>query len=327
MPRLYRVCRDDNGVLVDVQFERHGHELAGPQLAVRIGEVGLEDHGAGGRVDRIVDERERSHEGRVAAVLGRRADGERLPLAAPEDLGELAFGDGKAHGDRTQLVDYHERRVPLRADQVSLFDEEPSGPARDRRANGRVVKVQPCDLDLCLVGLNRCGEGAGRGDEPFGLRLGHRLVLRELHIAVGLTPGILVLCLVLGELGFRGVERCPERARIDLEQYLAGPDLVPFPEIDAGQDAADLRLHADRLQGLDRPVRDECVRHGAGLGGGDRYRDLGMSGLFLLLARGEAENGGERNEGATKEHAVHAVRGDPDEGDKDIPQYVTPITL
>src|SRR5439155_958252 len=58
------LARNDDRVVLDAEDERDADELTGPQAAVTILETGLEQHGPGGRVDLIVDERENALDGR-----------------------------------------------------------------------------------------------------------------------------------------------------------------------------------------------------------------------------------------------------------------------
>ena len=99
---------------------------------------------------------------------------------------------------------------------------------------------------------------------------------------------------VAREHGARLLQRDLVRARVDLEQHLAGTHLLPFREAHGDDGAAHPRLKRDARERLDGAVRRECERHRAGGRDGDDDGDLlRIVRLCVAVARGEGCHPGE----------------------------------
>ena len=184
---------------------------------------------------------------------------------------EFPLGHRKANVNRVDLVDDDERRSRPRLHKVPLLHQQAARLARNRRPDGRVVEVELDVGQRGAVGFNHLLLRDGVRGRLVGLRLGDEILEHERRIPLRVAARVLGLRLIARQHGARLVERGLERPWVDLEQELAGADLITFPESHAIEHATHLRLHGHRLHGLDEAVRHHHVRRRAKLGRRNRH--------------------------------------------------------
>ncbi len=266
--------RHDHRAVFHVELQPHGQELAGPQGVVAVGELALQEHGPGRRVDAVVHERQHAlREHRVG--LGR-AHQHRQPVAVVAlDGGEVLLGHGEAHQDRMDLVDDYEGVGVVGAHQVPLAHQQTSGAPRDGGPDGGPFEVERGARDGGGVRVQGRPERIGGGALGIVVRLGDVVPLDQLRVALRVELGGLVLRLVARQHGPGLLERGLEGPRVDLEQHLAGRDVIAFVKRHVGEHARDLGLDRHRLHRLRGPGCGDLERHGALLGMGHGDRDPG----------------------------------------------------
>src|SRR5438876_1090560 len=283
------LARNDDRVVLDAEDERDADELTGPQAAVTILETGLEQHGPGGRVDLIVDERENALDGRRGVACRHRDRGELLTSALP-DRRQADRGNGEAHEDRAHLHDRDQRIVP-RADEVALMEEQPSRAATDRRADRRVLEVQPGDCRRCRIGAHRGVGRVGRRLLCLVIFLRHRVRCGESLVARGFACAAYCLREIAEQRSLGLLQRGAVGTRIDLEQDLAGRDFVAFGEVHVEDRPVHLRQDVHRTDRLYGAGGLQLVGKRAALDAGDADRDFGNA---TAPARATPDRRGER---------------------------------
>ena len=113
--------RDD--IRLDLELDRQAHILAGPELRCRRSELGLRRHGAGKRIDGVVDERTACPTSAIGVLSVLAARTGCCPRRASPELIEVALGHRKADEDRLDLVDHDERHA-ARLHEVPLTHEQ-----------------------------------------------------------------------------------------------------------------------------------------------------------------------------------------------------------
>jgi len=240
------------GATLGVQEQAGVDELVGEQLSVGVREQRLEPHGAGARIDLVVDRQQgpRGEPPLLLAVVG--LDRQAFPgLQLVEQPRQAVLGDREDHGDGLKLGDRHQPVRIGRANDVARVHQAQPDSTADRRGDAAVGQLELGHVDLSLVEL----------DDAFVLvrqrLLGIELLLRDrilgpqpavpLHIEPGVLEERLVahhLSLGLGQLHLEG-------PRVDLGQQLAALDELALPEQDLHQLAVDAALDGDGVERRD----------------------------------------------------------------------------
>ena len=118
------------------------------------------------------------------------------------------------------------------------------------------------------------------------LFFGYEPVFVKLLGTIGLSPRILFLSQVSGQIGIRLHEGCVVRAGIDCEELIPFLYVLTFLEIDAVQLPVHLRFNHDRGIGLS--VSNDTYFDGDGFlsHGGDRHRNREIHGGLCGISRG-----------------------------------------
>jgi hypothetical protein len=176
-------------------------------------------------------------------------------------VGQPRLGNGERDVDGRDLVDDHERRRVVGADEVALVDHQGAGAPRDRRRDGRVLHLHLRVVDGRAVGLDRGFEG-GRARPARLELLGRRdAAAGEVGVALRDDPGVGRLRDVALEIGLGLREGRLERPPVELEQDLVLLDVVAFLEVDRRELAGDLRPDGDDRVGFDSPDDADLDRH------------------------------------------------------------------
>ena len=165
------------------------------------------------------------------------------------------------------------------------MQQQPAGASPDRRAHGGVLEVELRDRRRRGVrpDQRRCGVGVRLF--LFVVLLCDRVRRRQLAIARRLARGALRLRQVAQQRSFALLERGAIGTSVDLEQHLAGSDLVALAKVDAQNRAVDLGEHVDRSDCFDRSGRGELVGHRAFFDAGHADRHSGRRGAAVGVAR------------------------------------------
>ncbi|MNS97803.1 hypothetical protein D3C72_1321500 [compost metagenome] len=250
-------------------------ELAGPQALVGVGEHGLGAHGADLRIDRVVDEVERAEQ-RLAP-----ARDQRLDLGARARRGQqvlqVAFGHGEAHGDGVELGDGDQRQRGLH--QRTRVDVDGADAPRDGRAQRGVAQRHLRRLHGRAVGrhggalrleLRQRGVGRALGNEV----LCHQ-VLAALVLALQVGHGGLVLLLLGPGAGQVGLVV----AVVQREEQLPRFHELAFLDVHRAHGVGDLRAQVDAVERNHAAVDLHRHRHVLLLGRGQRDQRGGRPGV------------------------------------------------
>ena len=234
-----RFRRHGDGILIDREFETHRHELAGPQRPIGVGDPGLEQHGAGGTIDRVVDEGQRSGDLLAAiAHIGDDAHRERLVETGPAaHFFERLFRHGEAHQHGLEFVDREQWRIGLRADQTPHAKRDLSRAPGDRGLDGGVLEIEPRPLQRRPAGRHGRGQGGGLGEGLIELLTGHVAVLGQSGEAHRVASRAEQGGLIARQRALQPIEFGAERSGIDLEEHLPLADFIAFGDGHPGEHA------------------------------------------------------------------------------------------
>ena len=129
-----------------------------------------------------------------------------------------------------------------------------AGAPGDGRADAGELEVEARLRHRARVGLHGGAQGLGGGDGLVVVGGGDEVLGQQPVGALGLEARAAPLRPVARERAARLLERGAERARVQLEQHLAGRHVLPLAEGDAPEHAADLRAHR-RPTARARPCR------------------------------------------------------------------------
>ncbi len=119
----------------------------------------------------------------------------------------------------------------------------------------------------------------------LGVGLLARGEFAELCVALQVEIGVGEIGLILRLLGLGLIERCLERARVDLDQRIAFLDELAFPEVDLVDLAVDAGAHQHGIEALHGAEPGQIDRKIGLLDRGDLDRDRG-AGRGLLGSLG-----------------------------------------
>ena len=319
---LQRADRDHDRILQGLDLETDVDEDAGPQLQLRVLEVGLQLHGAGRRVDRVVDDGEHAMVDRLRAVRVESLHVELIEERGLVDPRQILLRHVEDHADRLNLRDRDDPGRVGGVDEVADIDVADAGPAGDGRGDVGIAQRRLRAVDQRLVDLHLRHVLRDDGDLGIGLLLGAGLLRGEQLVAREITPGVQEGGLVQGFLRDVLIEGRLIEARIDLGDDGAGLDVLPLNEVQRQQHAVDLRADQhgiERLAGadafdIDRDVglsrdrgqnRDDSVPRGAAFS-----RSAGLSGRLCLCRSVEHAFA----EGGHQEHGDDRDPADPGDG-------------
>ncbi len=239
--------RRDRDIVQRANDHPRVHELIGIERLVRIGEIRPQLQGPGGRVDQIVQARQRSGRDQlvVGAIVSR--DGQRLSLS---DLlpnhADVVFGENEHDRDRFDLSEDHEAGRVRCLDVIARIDQSQPDASGDRRDDATVADVEIRRIDVGLVLLN---QSLVLRDQEF--LVGDLLQRDAVLLAQGLVAGKVRLGLfkqpgVVGERALGEGERRLVRPVVDLGEEIPLVDELTFLEADLHQLAVDLGLDGDR---------------------------------------------------------------------------------
>src|SRR2546426_930007 len=246
-----RLTGHDDGVILNAQNECDGDVLAGPERAVAIGKAGLQQHGAGGRVDLVVDKGKDAVQGR-RRIARRQGDHCELLTGALAQRRQARRRHREAHEHGAQLHNRDER-VTARTHEIAFPQEQPSRASADGRAHGRVLEIETSNRGRRGVGADGCSGRVGGRLPCLVVFLGHRVGCRQRLIARRFTRRACRGGHVAEQRAFRLLQGGTVWTGIDLEQDLSGGDLVALGEVNVQDRAVDLRQDIDRVNRLDCP--------------------------------------------------------------------------
>src|SRR6266581_1643357 len=258
---LHRPGWHDQGVFLVVELDPYVDELAWPERVLAVLELSPQLDGPGARVDRVIDEDQRSGGCGLIRARGQRLDRERPRGHVAANGAELLLRHGEVHVDRVHLVDHHEGKRVVRLDEVSHLNLDLSWVAIDRRTNRAVLQIErrvvECGAAPLGHGLGRLGVGA-----YLCVRFLRDEILREqLLVATLLRAGLIFLGRVAHEVRVCLAQRRFVRTRIDPEQDAPVRDFFPFFEAYLDDLAVDARFYRHRRKSLDVADCEEAKRH------------------------------------------------------------------
>ena len=193
------------------------HELVRVQHPVRVPERSLQTHGAGGRIDLVVDRHQRSRRDLRSPLAIVRIDGNLAARAeAPQDRLQAVFGYAEHERDRLELGDDDEAARVGRLDDVARIDQPQADATGDRRRDPAVRELQLDRVDLPHVHLD--GRFGLVDDHLLRVELlpGDHFQLSQPLIALEIEARVREIGLIARELPFRLRELRLEGAGIDL---------------------------------------------------------------------------------------------------------------
>ena len=277
----HRALRHQERIPRHCRGRSHAPVLAGPQHAIRIRERRTDADGAGRGVDLPIGGEKRSGL-RIVRSVGQ-PQVQRRP-GVPEALGGnravdlardaevLVLAEREVRADWIHLR--HRREQRRRTDLVTHLRRGDRGDAVHERPDLREIEIQPRGLHGGLCRLHRRLRREIGLNVVVELALRNRTRIRERRIARDVALGLSELRLCLRELSFGLGERRLERARIDLEEYVAFADDSALAIRACDEIAADLRANLRVDQPVERrhPLARDLDRLGGQLNDGHRRR-------------------------------------------------------
>src|SRR5262249_57952436 len=132
-------------------------------------------------------------------------------------LRQILLGNRERYIDRAYLIDRHQRRGVVGANDVAFVYQQAAGAPGDRREDTAVAKLNLGVFDVCLIRFYGRLDGIGVGFDLIVLLLGNVLLLDELGVAPGLLARVRQHGQVLREVRLGLLYRGLERSRIDRE--------------------------------------------------------------------------------------------------------------
>src|SRR6266568_4743151 len=258
---LHRPGWHDQGVFLVVELDPYVDELAWPERVLAVLELSPQLDGPGARVDRVIDEDQRSGGCGLIRARGQRLDREPPRGHVAANGAELLLRHGEVHVDRVHLVDHHEGKRVVRLDEVSHLNLDLSWVAIDRRTNRAVLQIERRVVD---GGAAPLGHGLGGVGVGANLRVGllGDEILGEQFLVAGLLGARLVLLRRIAQkVGF-GLAQCSfVGSWVNLEQHPTARDFIAFLEADLHDLSVDARLDRHGGIGLDVADRQEPEWH------------------------------------------------------------------
>ena len=153
------------------------------------------------------------------------------------------------------------------------MNQKLAGSPAQRRTNGAVAKLYFCILHGGLVGADGRFQRTRVGMKLFILFSGYKSAFIKLLGTICLSPRILFLSQVAGQIGFRLLESRVIRAGINCEELIPFFHVLTFMEVDAVQLPIHLRFNHDRGIGLTVSNDMHFDRDGFSSHGSDRHRN------------------------------------------------------
>ncbi|OIQ86866.1 hypothetical protein GALL_312640 [mine drainage metagenome] len=253
-------------------------ELVGEQAVVGIGELGLELHRAGRRVDLVIHRGQAARRQQLAAFAVEGLDLQaRARTHALQDGGKIVGGNGEDDGDRLRLGDDEDAIDVAGVHHVAGVDQAQAEAAGNGRSEPGEAKLQPGVGHLRLIHLHRAQRLAHQRFLGIDLLPGDRVLRQQAAIAGQIQPGVVVQRLIPDQLATGLIERHLKGPRIDFGQQRAGLHQLPLASGNAHQLAVHPGLDGDGIARRDRTQRvDRHVDVAArGSRGHHRHRPAG----------------------------------------------------
>ena len=234
LPRLHRGLRHDDRFRFDRQHDAHVHELTGPDHFLRVRHARLEQHRAGLRRDRIVDEHELAFGDRRRIAIRQDLDAH-LPCRSGNCRISSSWRSGMLNDTRIgSIVLIVTSGVPAarRRHEIARLDRERARAARDRRRDARELELDARLLRSGLVRRHGRLERFRRGDGDVVLLARDELALEQRLRAAPAARARSRAAPCRARAAASAWLYCAWNvARIDLEQHLPRLDLVAFLEL------------------------------------------------------------------------------------------------
>ena len=248
---LDRLLRHRDGIGIDALLDQHANIHARQQFTLRIRKFAAQRHLpgmgvdlglgkqqlAGDRIDRAVIEHQSHLQG-----IGRDA----IEVAAFKRLAQaVEFGDrlGEIGIDRIELLHRRKARGLVLHDQRAFAGQRSADHAIDRRADRRIIEIEPGAGDVRLASFDVGFRLALRRNGFFVLGFGGGLLAGERGDAAGVLRSLVEHSLCLGQRRLVGLHFDFKGTRIDLVKPIAGLDLAALTERPLDHDAGDARPH------------------------------------------------------------------------------------
>src|SRR6202043_1859570 len=153
-----------------------------------------------------------------------------LAILCRAELRQRVGGQREAYEDRVDLIDADDARRIGSPDDVAGIDQAGSNAAVYRRADGAVVQLDLRRVDQGLIGLDACLGLRNQGSGGVDLLGGDRKSLRKIGIPGQIETDVVELRLVLELVGFGLSQHRFKRSRVDLDQQVAGADILSLVE-------------------------------------------------------------------------------------------------
>ena len=199
LPRLHRLAGDNEGIPAGGEPEGNRYQLAGPEIPAGVGEIGLDQDGAGGRIDLVVDKAE-GPLCRPASVAGqpdlyRKGTFRQIALYRRQFPARDIEGDG----NRGDAVDGHQRIIVIGLDQAALIGLDLPCAAVKRRCQGAELQFETGRVKGRLVSPDGGGQAGDLGCGLIGLFLGDIALPGGRQVALQFFFGVCQFGPVLGQ--------------------------------------------------------------------------------------------------------------------------------
>src|SRR6185369_11996607 len=252
------------------------HELIRKKGAVAIRKSRFQLDRAGGRVDLVIERKQRAR--RKLRLLRPIECIDCKPVTTMQllsNLRQIILSNTEEHVDRLQLRD-DEHAVGISGmNDVAGIDEAQTNPSCDRRRDPAIRELNVRIIYLPLIELHNALELVDRGHLRVELLFRNRvlavrnLITTEIDVRIfqeGFVALILTLCLF--ELSLK-------RTRVNLCKQVALFDHLTFAVVDAHQLTVDATLNRDRVHRRNRAERVDINADASLLGHGNRDRHTG----------------------------------------------------
>src|SRR6267378_2782282 len=302
-PGLHRSGWYDQGVLLVVERDPYIDELAWPQRVFAVPELRAQLDRAGARIDRVVDEDQRSGGRGFIRARRQRLDPERTRGHVAADGHQLLLRHGEVHVDGVDLVDHDQGKCIAGSDQVSHLDLDFSRIAFDRRADRAVLNVQLRVVERGAAPLSHGSSRIGVGADLRVGFLGHEILVQQVLVAALLRAGLVLLRRVAQEIGLGLAQDRLIGARVDIEEHATPRDCFAFLETYFDDLSVDARLDGHGGKGFDVADGQQPEWHDLlqdrGNRDGNRRRSLGRLALVRAYLGAEISEQHDRDDEQT----------------------------
>lgn len=125
--------------------------------------------------------------------------------------GQVLLRHREAHVQRAELIDDHQGGIVL-LDDVAAIHQQVARPPVDGRSDGAILQPEPGVLHGGLVGPDGGVHRSQHRRRPVKLPLGGGVLLEKALDPLVVTPGIVGLGLIAGQVGFGHVQCGPRTA-------------------------------------------------------------------------------------------------------------------